>query len=112
MRVCIEKSTGKLVESQAHATEGTMIQNALQYGYLESDLEEKEVTQEEYIALLESQPMPVHRQISLLKAKLAETDYAVIKIAEGAATFEEYADIIAHRQAWRAEINQLELSVD
>ena len=47
-------------------------------------------------------------QIATLKRKLAETDYAVIKIAEGAATAEDYADLIAQRQAWRAEINALE----
>lgn len=38
---------------------------------------------------------------------LESTDYAVIKIAEGAAERSEYADVIAQRQAWRAEINQL-----
>lgn len=47
-------------------------------------------------------------RIAELKHKLAKTDYAVIKIAEGVATAEEYADVIAQRQAWREEINQLE----
>ena len=47
-------------------------------------------------------------RIAELKALLASTDYTVIKIAEGAATPEEYADVIAQRQAWRAEINELE----
>ena len=47
-------------------------------------------------------------RIEVLKAQLAETDYAVIKIAEGAATAADYADLIAQRQAWRAEINDLE----
>ena len=47
-------------------------------------------------------------RIAALKDKLAATDYAVIKIAEGAATAEEYADVIARRRAWRAEINGLE----
>lgn len=47
-------------------------------------------------------------RIAALKAQLAATDYAVIKIAEGAATKEEYADVIAQRQAWRDEINALE----
>lgn len=47
-------------------------------------------------------------RISELKAKLAETDYVAAKIAEGAATKEEYASVLADRQAWRDEINQLE----
>lgn len=47
-----------------------------------------------------------------LKKLLAETDYVVIKIAEGVTTAEEYAGIITQRQEWREEINQLENSVD
>ncbi|HIV06842.1 MAG TPA: hypothetical protein IAD29_00150 [Candidatus Scatocola faecigallinarum] len=47
-------------------------------------------------------------EIIELKKKLSETDYAVIKIAEGAATPEEYADIIGQRATWRARINELE----
>ena len=48
------------------------------------------------------------KRIAQLKKQLFDTDYAVIKIAEGAATAEEYAEVIAQRQEWRAEINQLE----
>lgn len=47
-------------------------------------------------------------QIAALKRKLSETDYAVIKIAEGAATAEEYAGLIAQRRLWRQQINYLE----
>lgn len=47
-------------------------------------------------------------EIAELKRKLSDTDYAVIKIAEGAATPEEYADIIGQRATWRARINELE----
>lgn len=55
------------------------------------------------------EPVPsAAEQIATLKRKLSETDYAVIKIAEGAATAEDYADLIAQRQVWRAEINDLE----
>ena len=46
-------------------------------------------------------------KIAKLKDKLTSTDYAVIKIAEGSATAEEYADVIAQRKAWREEINEL-----
>lgn len=48
------------------------------------------------------------KEIAELKAKLAQTDYIAAKIAEGAATKEEYAAEIAQRQAWRARINELE----
>ena len=47
-------------------------------------------------------------RVAELKAKLAETDYIAAKIAEGAATKEEYADVIAQREIWRVEIRTLE----
>lgn len=50
----------------------------------------------------------VYTEISLLKQKLAATDYIAAKIAEGAATREEYEEQIAQRTAWRARINELE----
>ena len=53
-------------------------------------------------------PKDLFGEIMILKEKLAETDYIACKIAEGSATAEEYADIIADRQRWREEINSLE----
>lgn len=47
-------------------------------------------------------------EIDLCKHRLAQTDYVVIKIAEGAATKNEYAQILAERQELRAKINELE----
>ena len=47
-------------------------------------------------------------KIEELKLKLSETDYVVIKIAEGEATAEEYSEVLANRKAWRSEINELE----
>jgi hypothetical protein len=48
------------------------------------------------------------QRISELKGLLSSTDYVVIKIAEGEATTEEYAEVLANRKAWREEINQLQ----
>lgn len=50
-------------------------------------------------------------EIADLKAKLSASDYAVIKIAEGAAQPEEYAELISQRQEWRARINELEAAL-
>lgn len=47
-------------------------------------------------------------RIAELKQNLADTDYIVIKVAEGVATWDEYPEIKEQRQAWRDEINQLE----
>ena len=43
-----------------------------------------------------------------MKAKLAATDYMAAKIAEGAATREEYTEALAEREDWRHRINELE----
>ena len=47
-------------------------------------------------------------EIDACKQRLAKTDYVVIKIAEGAATYAEYADVIAERRELRARIQELE----
>lgn len=47
-------------------------------------------------------------EIRALKSLLVDTDYVGIKIGEGAATHEEYAEILNKRQEWRARINELE----
>ena len=62
---------------------------------------------------LEKMPEPTKEEINQariaeLKQKLAETDYAVIKIAEGEATQDDYAEVLAQRKDWRAEINELQ----
>lgn len=49
------------------------------------------------------------RRISELKQKLTDTDYKAIKFAEGILTTEDYAETKAQRQAWREEINSLEV---
>lgn len=45
------------------------------------------------------------------EAKLKETDYVAAKIAEGAATKEEYAAVLSQRSTWRREINEAEAGV-
>ena len=77
------------------------IDNVTKFALEESDYEEYEewveYSPEEY----------AEGRISELKQLLADTDYIAAKIAEGAATREEYADVIAQRQEWRDEINAL-----
>lgn len=64
-------------------------------------------------------PDPPEMQIARLKNKLAETDYAVIKVYEamviGEALPDEdaarYSEMISQRQEWRSQINELEASL-
>ena len=73
-------------------------------------LKEREATPEEIARFEEMKtPKPAAR-IASLKRLLAESDYKAIKYAEGFIPEDEYAPIKAQRQAWRDEINSLELS--
>lgn len=45
------------------------------------------------------------------EAKLRETDYVATKIAEGAATPEEYAEVLAERRKARKEINDAQAEI-
>lgn len=55
----------------------------------------------------------IAQQVAELKAKLSDTDYVVIKIAEATGEDadvlrEKYAQVIADRKEWRKQINELE----
>lgn len=64
-------------------------------------------------------PIPPEQQIATLKAKLTDTDYAVIKVYEAVVTgdalpddeAERYAEVITQRRQWRSQINKLEQEV-
>ena len=63
MRVCIERSSGKLIESQSgdHAAYGALLGNAVSAGYAAEDVEEKVVTQEEWQVLFDATtPAPTY----------------------------------------------------
>lgn len=47
-------------------------------------------------------------ELAWLKAQLVATDYTVIKVAEGEATKEQYADVTEQRRQWRERIKELE----
>lgn len=51
-------------------------------------------------------------RIAELKQMLADADYWTSKRMDGEYTDEEWAEKVAIRKAWRAEINELELVVD
>ena len=62
MRVCIERSSGKMIESQSGvAVHGALVVNAVSAGYAEADVEEKIVTQDEWQALFDATiPAPTY----------------------------------------------------
>lgn len=80
----------------------------------------EEITEEEFKALTKPPVFQVNenqKQINVLKKKLNDTDYIVLKIAEAVADNDtatvtalktEYATELANRKLWREEINNLE----
>ena len=95
-------TTGYLQEETVIRTDAAPIDNITKFAWGDEDYE----TIQRYVRVLEEQRTA--DRIAWIKGRLSATDYAVIKIAEGVATPEEYADVIAQRQAWRAEINDLD----
>lgn len=66
--------------------------------------------------VIEAIPEPTEKEVAQariaeLKRMLADTDYIVIKLAEDAASREEYAEELAQRAEWRKEINDLEATI-
>jgi len=78
MRVCIEKSTGKLIESQSGGENqehlDTLIQNAINTGYAKEDVEVKFVDDAELSVLIESSKTPeqVAAEEAAAAAKIAK----------------------------------------
>ena len=95
-------TAGVLLEETIVRPGAAPIDNVTKFAWAEEDLEPIL----RYVQVPEEQRAA--ERIAWLKGRLADTDYAVIKIAEGAAAPEEYADMVAQRQAWRGEINRLE----
>ena len=79
----------------------------------QAELETMRLAQLEYEQQLQRQAEidEIQRKISKAKAKLSQTDYQAIKYFEGFISETDYAPIKAQRQAWRKEINDLEMSI-
>lgn len=96
---------GRIYQTTIIKSDAKPIDNINKYAYEDSDYEEVLI----YETI--SDDVFIEKRITELKKNLTDTDYVIIKIAEGAATAEEYADVIASRQEWRDEINRLEAEI-
>lgn len=83
------------------------IDNVTKFAWSDDDYEEAQM----YIQMYTKKEY-YQQQIDELKNKLAETDYVVIKIAEGASDASDYQEILDNRKKWRKEINELEKEVE
>jgi len=95
MRICTEKSTGKILEMQSYATEGTLIQNAVNAGYVLTDVEEKVITNAEWATLNAPSQEEIDAQVAT-EARLAVLDS---KLSDDSITFEEMKELMRLRRS-------------
>jgi hypothetical protein len=72
MRICILKATKRILEMQSHATEGTLLQNAVSAGFKVDKIEEREVDEVGYAAALAEDQVEI-------AATAAVADQAAVK---------------------------------
>jgi len=112
MRVCIEKSTGKLIEAQsggethpdpkiddkdyADMNLETLRQNAINLGYNLKNIEIKFVTNIEYQTILDSQtvPEPTQDQINENKIKAKMRELAIVNLKADGELPQDYQDAL------------------
>ena len=58
--------------------------------------------------LMQNKEYVFNLNVQILKQKLADSDYKVLKYLEGELSQEEYDEIVAARKEWRRKINELE----
>ena len=80
MLICIEISTGKLLEMQSDATPGTLIKNAISMGYTANQVQERAATQAEFDALMPL-PFPPQPTIQDVVAVLSPDQQTAIQTA-------------------------------
>lgn len=98
----IEPEKGRIYTKNVIKPDADPVDDITKFAYADDDYEEVMI----YERLSEEVIMKKH--IEELKRKLTDTDYVVIKIAEGVSTADEYAGVISARQEWRDEINSYE----
>ena len=78
MRVCVRRVDGGLIEMQSDATPGTLIANAVAAGYKVEEVEERECSEAEYIALLPAPKVATPEELEAsCKAALSGGDASV-----------------------------------
>jgi len=111
------KRYAKIVDEQTKVVSvglGTDIEFYKSIGMTEIDVEQAYNNQWYVAGYAPVQPEPTEyekaqERIAELKQMLADADYWTSKRMDGEYTDEEWAEKVAIRKAWRAEINELEL---
>lgn len=60
----------------------------------------------------QEQRQELRKEMDALTINLINTDYVVVKIAEGVATKKDYADVLKDRAEWRKRINEIQAELN
>ena len=93
-RICIQKSTGKVIEYQSgNSRLGTLTENALNAGYNMNDIEEKEISPEEWKRIREEKIDKPAKEVMNQKKEALKIKAEAIKI-KLKLTDQEWTDLI------------------
>lgn len=122
MKYLIKTENDKIVGTCCGDLEDAQIEQAEKDGFFEIDEEQGKLlnidTPQKFVdgkivvdkkaKAEKDKQFEVNNEIAILESRLISTDYVVLKIAEGVATEEEYADVLKNRAEWRARINEIQ----
>lgn len=91
MRICVQVSTGKILEMQSDARQGTLISNAVASGIPAVDVVEEVVTPAEYRARMAIQEPPQAKAIDKRQAAIDALLAEAAKRADAPQAVKEYA---------------------
>lgn len=98
----LDLTRGKLVQTNRIKPDAKPVDDVEKFAYEDDDYEDIL----EYIVPDEADYL--QRQIDRYKRELADTDYCILKVVEGAATLADYAETILKRKGWREKINEFQ----
>lgn len=98
----IDLERGRLISTNRIKQDAKPIDNVTKFAWDDDDYEDIL----EYIVPDETEWL--ERQIDHYKKELADTDFHILKVVEGAKTLVECAEIIIKRRGWRDKVNELE----
>lgn len=97
---------GYLLETERIKSNAKPIDNESKFAWAEEDFESVYIY---YMYVLDH--AYYERKIDEYKGLLTSTDYIILKVMEGAATFADYPDILTQRQEWRDKISECEIYI-
>ena len=98
----LDLERGRLIPTNRIKPDAKPIDNVTKFAYEDDDYED--VLQYDF----PDEADWLARQIDHYKKELADTDFHILKVVEGAKTLVECAEIILKRRGWRSKINELE----